>query len=99
MLGEYSRSFVVPDDDGLHLRPAAVFAKIANQFDCNIIVRKGDKHVSGKSVLGLLTICATKGSEITVLTKGRDAQEALDALTAFFETSFASSLKRKTVSA
>lgn len=65
---------------GLHARPAAIFVQVANRFKSTIRVRKGRQEVDGKSIMGLLTLAASRGSTIEVTTKGSDAQEAMYAL-------------------
>ena len=65
---------------GLHARPAALFVQVANRFKSAIRVRKGRQEVDGKSIMGLLTLAASRGSTIEVTTKGADAKEAMYAL-------------------
>ena len=65
---------------GLHARPAALFAQVANRFTSLIRVKKGRHEVDGKSILGLLTLAAARGSSIEVTIQGMDAEEALYAL-------------------
>ena len=66
---------------GLHARPAAIFVQLANRFVSKVTVKKGRKSVSGKSIMGLLTLTAKRGSRISVSVDGPDAQEALEQLT------------------
>jgi phosphotransferase system HPr (HPr) family protein len=65
---------------GLHARPAALFVRVANRFKATIRVRKGRQEVDGKSIMGLLTLAASRGSMIQVTAKGADAPEAIHAL-------------------
>ncbi|GEM_PF-269006 len=65
---------------GLHARPAALFVQVANRFRSTIRVRKGHQEVDGKSIMGLLTLAASRGSTIQVTAKGADAPEAMHAL-------------------
>ena len=65
---------------GLHARPAALFVRVANRFKAIIRVRKGRQEVDGKSIMGLLTLAASRGSTIQVTAKGADAHEAMHAL-------------------
>lgn len=62
---------------GLHARAAALFVKTASQFDSEVVIQKGHRKVNGKSIMGLLTLAAGRGSEITVITTGPDSGEAL----------------------
>ncbi len=65
---------------GLHARPAALFVQVANRFKATIRVRKGGQEVDGKSIMGLLTLAASRGATIEVTTRGSDAADALHAL-------------------
>ena len=73
---------------GLHARAAAKFVHLANHFDCRVGVSKGDSRVNGKSILGLLTLAAAKGSRIRVSTDGKDETDALQELVALVESRF-----------
>ncbi len=66
--------------DGLHARPAALFVRIAGRFKAAIRVRRGRNEVDGKSIMGVLTLAAGRGSTIELTAKGPDAQEALEML-------------------
>ena len=65
---------------GLHARPAALFAQVANRFESLIRVKKGRHEVDGKSIMGLLTLAASRGTTIEVTTQGTDAEDAMNAL-------------------
>ena len=65
---------------GIHARPAALFVKTAAQFVCDITVENSGTSVSGKSIMGLLTLEGHEGSVLRVTARGADAKEALDAL-------------------
>ena len=70
----------IRNPQGLHARPAAVFAQVANRFKATVKVRKGSRKVDGKSIMGLLTLAAERGSLIEITTEGQDAADALSAL-------------------
>ncbi|MBI3322486.1 MAG: HPr family phosphocarrier protein [Candidatus Omnitrophica bacterium] len=65
---------------GLHARPAALFAQVANRFKSIIRVKKGRRVVDGKSIMGLLTLAASRGTTIEVTAQGADAEDAMHAL-------------------
>ncbi|MFH0880922.1 MAG: HPr family phosphocarrier protein [Lentisphaerota bacterium] len=65
---------------GIHARPAALFVKTAGSFECEITVEKNGMTVSGKSIMGLLTIEGHQGAILKIMAKGVDAKEAVDAL-------------------
>ena len=65
---------------GLHARAAAKLVALSSQFKAHIEVGKGEKRVSGKSIMGVMMLAAAQGSHITLYAEGEDATEALDAL-------------------
>ena len=73
---------------GLHARPAALFVQTAKKFKSNIMVKKDDKEVDAKSILGVLSLGAECGSVITIKVNGEDADEALKALVKLINDKF-----------
>ncbi len=65
---------------GLHARAAARFVRTATQFSSKVTVSKGGTTINGKSILGILFLAATSGSELTITASGQDEQEAVEAL-------------------
>ena len=63
---DHERELVVQNKLGIHARPAAMFVKTANRFDCEIFVEKDGEKVNGKSIMGLMMLAAGPGSKITV---------------------------------
>ncbi|WP_202947354.1 HPr family phosphocarrier protein [Zavarzinella formosa] len=61
---------------GLHMRPAAAFAKTAGRFQSAIMVFKGQRAANGKSFTNLLMLAAGPGTELIVEADGPDASEA-----------------------
>ncbi len=70
----------IRNPQGLHARPAAVFVRVAKQFKSTVWVRKGRRVVDGKSIMGILTLAAERGSLVELIAHGPDAREALHAL-------------------
>ena len=85
---QISRDFVVASDPGLYLLPAAIFARTANRFASEILVTNGDLTVDGKSTMGLMSLCATKGTVLSVTAKGADSTQALQAIESFLIAPF-----------
>jgi phosphocarrier protein HPr len=80
MAGELIREFEIANQYGIHARPAALFVKITARFDADVSVEKDGNSVSGKSIMGLLTLEASRGSVLRVTACGSDAEALLDAL-------------------
>lgn len=62
---------------GLHARAAAKLVTLASRFSAEIQLRKDERTVNGKSIMGVLMLAAAQGSQITVQAEGEDANEAL----------------------
>ena len=73
---------------GIHARPAAMFVKTANRFECDVYVEKDGERVNGKSILGLLLLAAARGSTLTIAADGPDAEDAIEALCALTARGF-----------
>jgi phosphocarrier protein len=73
-------SQVIENRLGLHARPAAMFVKIASRHRANIWVQKDDERVNGKSILGLMTLAAAKGTKLEISADGADAEKAVQEL-------------------
>lgn len=68
--------------DGLHMRPAMAFAKLARGFRCAVTLRHGDRTADGRSPTDLLMLIALPGDELELLLEGDDADIAADPLLA-----------------
>lgn len=65
---------------GLHARPSSKFVRTAQKYQSRISVKKGGSIVDGKSVMGLMTLAAARGSRIIIEAEGQDAEEMIEAL-------------------
>ena len=74
------RELEIRNKFGIHARPAALFVKTAAQFACDIVVENNGNSVSGKSIMGLLTLEGHHGAILRITARGGDAAAALDAL-------------------
>ena len=83
-----SKAIVVQNQVGLHARPATFFIQKSNEFKSSIWVEKDERRVNAKSLLGVLSLGITKGTEVIVLADGADEKEAIDALEALVESNF-----------
>ena len=73
---------------GLHARAAAKLVTLASKFAADIKVRKDSREVSGKSIMGVMMLAAAKGSSITLIAEGADAEKALTELEALIARRF-----------
>jgi phosphocarrier protein HPr len=79
---------VVANKLGIHARPAAMFVKVANQFQCDIFVEKDGERVNGKSIMGLMMLAAGPGNKIMVYAQGEDGEKALRELKSLMQRRF-----------
>jgi phosphocarrier protein len=73
---------------GLHARAAAKLSHLANMFTADIYLIYNEDKVNAKSLLGILTLAASVGNEITLQAKGGDEQEAIAAISDLFDRKF-----------
>lgn len=71
---------------GLHARPAAIFIQKAEEFASDIKVIRDNQVVSGKSILGLMTLALGYGEEITIRVEGVDEVLAVKTLVELMES-------------
>ncbi len=83
-----SKTIVVQNQVGLHARPATFFIQKSNEFKSSIWIEKEDRKVNAKSLLGVLSLGITKGTEIKIITDGVDEEEAINALEALIDSNF-----------
>ena len=83
-----SRRLTISNTKGLHARASAKLAALAETFDASITVSKEDICVDATSIMELLLLVASKGSEIDVVAEGDDAATAVDAIAALVESGF-----------
>jgi phosphocarrier protein len=82
------RTFTIVNSLGLHARPAAMIVQTANRFRSEVQFEKDGLQVNAKSIMGVLTLAAAKGSSVVVACEGPDAGEAMAALARVFESGF-----------
>ena len=82
------KTIVVSNQVGLHARPATFFIQKANEFKSSIWVEREERKVNAKSLLGVLSLGITKGTEISIGAEGVDEEEAVAALEQLIQTGF-----------
>jgi phosphocarrier protein len=73
---------------GLHARASAKLTKLAGSFPCDVWMRKGERRINAKSIMGVMMLAAGLGSEVMVETLGEREDEALTALLALIDDKF-----------
>lgn len=75
-----TKDITVQNQVGLHARPATFFIQRANEFKSSIWVEKEERRANAKSLLGVLSLGITGGTDIRIIADGQDEVEAVDAL-------------------
>ncbi|MBN9514330.1 MAG: HPr family phosphocarrier protein [Alphaproteobacteria bacterium] len=87
-VGALRRYLAIANKRGLHARAAAKFVRTAGQFDAAVRVSFKGQEVSGLSIMGLMMLAAGIGSQIELACSGRQASDAMAALSALVESKF-----------
>ena len=82
------KEVVVKNERGIHARPAALIAQLANSKNANLVFLHDGEEVDCHSVLSLLMMAAGCGTHLVLRADGPDAQSAFDALLKLFEDKF-----------
>ncbi|MDN5342503.1 HPr family phosphocarrier protein [Oceanotoga sp. DSM 15011] len=75
------KTLKIKNKTGLHARPAALFSQKAASFNCDIKLEANGKSINAKSILSVLSLGVTQGTEIKLIANGADENEAISALT------------------
>ena len=73
-------TFTIVNEKGLHARASAKFVDMVEQFDASATIEKDGIDACGDSIMGLLMLVASKGTQVDITTEGAQAQELLTAL-------------------
>ena len=83
-----SQKITIKNKLGLHARAAVKLVNLANRFESSVRIEKDGNEIDGKSILGILTLAATQGSEITLTVEGKDETLALAAIGSLIHDKF-----------
>jgi len=83
-----TKELLVINKLGIHARPAALFVKTANRFQCDIFVEKDGEKINGKSIMGLMMLAAGPGSKLIIHAQGPDASAAIAEIEALVKRKF-----------
>ena len=71
---------VIVNKLGLHARPAMAFAETAGKHRCGVRIKRGAQSINGKSVMEIMLLAATAGSELEIEAEGADAEACVNEL-------------------
>ena len=72
--------FTIVNALGLHARAATKLVQLASRYPCDVEIARDDQSANGKSVMGVLLLCGSKGTVLEVRATGDKAQECVDAV-------------------
>jgi phosphocarrier protein len=75
-----SAKFTIVNNLGLHARAATKLVQLASRFPCEVEVANADQAANGKSVMGVLLLCGSRGTVVEVRATGDRAQECVNAI-------------------
>jgi len=82
------KEVTVKNKAGLHTRPAAGVVKIASRFSSDFFIEMHGSEVNAKSIIGVMSLAAPKGTKLVLKLDGADEEDALRELVEFFEQGF-----------
>jgi phosphocarrier protein HPr len=84
------RHLVITNRLGLHARAAALLVRTANTYECSLRLERvdGTATADAKSILSVLMLAASCGTELRTTADGVDEGEAMSALCGLFASGF-----------
>ena len=83
-----TKEVVIQNQVGLHARPATFFIQKANEYKASIWIEKDERRVNAKSLLGVLSLGITKGTNVTIIADGADEEAAVNGLIQLVASNF-----------
>lgn len=82
------REVTIGNKLGLHARAASKLVNCAASFAAEVWLRRGEREINGKSIMGVLTLAAGKGTVLGIRTEGEDETQAMVELLQLFDDRF-----------
>ncbi len=73
---------------GMHTRPASAIVRLAAKYKAEFFISKNGFEVNGKSIIGVMTLAAEQGSQLSLIFRGDDEKELSEEMIKFFEDGF-----------
>ncbi|MCF6235595.1 MAG: HPr family phosphocarrier protein [Gammaproteobacteria bacterium] len=74
------KKIIIVNKLGLHARAAACFVKLAAEYQSQVVLEREHQKVNGKSIMGVMMLAASQGTELLLVTEGEDEDAAIEAL-------------------
>lgn len=73
-----------PQLDGqLEARPIAMLVQVASQYDSTVYLETEGRRINAKSIMGMMSLAASLGTEIRIITDGSDEEQAMAGMEAY----------------
>jgi phosphocarrier protein len=82
------KKIIVTNRAGIHARPAALIVQTVKNYKCNVYISRENETIDAKSIMGVITLGASYGTELTISAEGADEVKAVQALAAVFRSNF-----------
>jgi phosphocarrier protein len=86
--GKLSATALITNKRGLHARASAKVVEAAARFESEITIIRDGQRVNARSIMGLMMLAASMGTEIHIVADGADAEEAMTAILALIDAKF-----------
>ncbi len=83
-----SQTITLLNEQGLHMRPAGMFAQKMAKYKCDVTIIFNDRRINGKSVMNIMAACIKSGSTIEIICSGNDENVALNDAIELIENEF-----------
>ncbi len=87
-MSEATGRFTIINQLGLHARAATKLVQLASRYPCDVEIAREDQSANGKSVMGVLLLCGSKGTVLEIRARGERADECVAALGELIEGKF-----------
>ena len=81
-----TRTVRVTRQEGLHLRPCSAIASTVGRHQAKVTIQNGTQSANAESVMDLLLLAATQGTELVLFATGPEAEEALEAVVGLLDS-------------
>lgn len=82
------KTTIVQNRLGLHARAASKLVQVAQEFGAEVSIHNGEHAANGKSIMSIMMLQASIGTELEVHASGEDAEAAIAAIVALIEDKF-----------
>ena len=77
------KDVVIQMETGMEARPIALLVQIANQYSSQVYLDVEEKHVNGKSIMGMMSLALVNGTTVTISAEGSDEEDVIAAMEQF----------------